>query len=372
MAEPILTSVVQSHLTDTSAVQLACALMNKADFKVRDALYQMNVRGTENHSTQTTAIRQQLQLLLFHPDWDKLMQSDPTGCHRRNGAAYAKALFKASPYVACQPSFMEPLLAIFQATQMAADRDIVEIMQIFERQRKASMSALLKLWKGPGALTALTTDSVGLEHIKRLDPHKVFATCLTFESRQIAFQAESRLAGFYDVTFVLSLTALTFREGDLNGLDMVEILRSNVIGLACCGLASKKGDIRALSAKILGSVIAIIGRIAFQEKTVVTRILRLLRHGVQPPIDLTKSSAPSRIPFVMAVFFAHALRATADPSSFLYPLISKFLLQRPTVDFNDVPMLYNLLYSAGQGSKKQRRWMARFIRDGVRSRAVSP
>jgi nucleolar pre-ribosomal-associated protein 1 len=267
---------------------------------------------------------------------------------------------------------MEPLLAIFQATQTAADRDIVEIMQIFERQRKASMSALLKLWKGPGALTAITTDSIGLEHIKRLDPHKVFATCLTFESRQSAFQAESRLSGFYDVTFVLSLVALTFREGDLNGLDMVEILRSNVIGLACCGLASKKGDVRSLSAKILSSAIAIIGRIAFQEKTVVTRILRLLRHGVQPPIDPSKSSAPSRIPFVMAVFFAHALRATADPSSFLYPLISKFLLQRPTVDFNDVPMLYNLLYAAGQGSKKQRRWMARFIRDGVRSRAVSP
>lgn len=299
------------------------------------------------------------------------MSSDPTGLHRSNVAAYAKALFQASAYVACQPSFMEPLLAIFQATQSSADRDIMEIMQIFEKQRKASITALLKLWKGPGAETAITSDTIGLEHIKRLDPQKVFATCLTFESRQAAFHTEQRLQGFYDVTFILSLAALAFREGNLNGLDMVDILRSNVLGLACCGLASKNGAIRALSAKVLACAIAVIQRVAFQEKVVVTRILRLLRHGVQPPADTNKSNAPSRIPFIMAVFFAHALRSTADPSSFLYPLISRFLLQRPTLDFNDVPMLYNLLYAAGQGSKKERRWMARFIRDGVRSRAVS-
>ncbi|KAJ9109209.1 hypothetical protein QFC21_000538 [Naganishia friedmannii] len=350
MAEPILTNIVQDRLGQQEAVNFACTLVNKADFK-------------------TSVIRQHLQLLLFHPELDKLLTNDPAGLHRSNVAAYAKALFQASAYVACQPSFMEPLLAIFQASQSSADRDIMEIMQIFEKQRKASITALLKLWKGPGAQTAITSDTIGLEHIKRLDPQKVFATCLTFESRQAAFHTEQRLGGFYDVTFILSLAALAFREGNLNGLDMVDILRSNVLGLASCGLASKKGAIRSLSAKVLACAIVVIQRVAFQEKVVVTRILRLLRHGVQPSDDTSKSNAPSRIPFIMAVFFAHALRSTADPSSFLYPLVSRFLLQRPTLDFNDVPMLYNMLYAAGQGSKKERRWMARFIRDGVRSRA---
>lgn len=35
VAEPVLTSIVQGHLTEGPAVQLACALMAKGDFKVR-------------------------------------------------------------------------------------------------------------------------------------------------------------------------------------------------------------------------------------------------------------------------------------------------------------------------------------------------
>lgn len=78
-----------------------------------------------------------------------------------------------------------------------------------------------------------------------------------------------------------------------------------------------------------------------------------------------------RVPFMMALFFAHALRTIGEPSSYLYPLVSAFLLRRPVMDFKDVPMLYDLLYAAGQGSKRERRWMVRFIRDSVRSRSVS-
>lgn len=78
-----------------------------------------------------------------------------------------------------------------------------------------------------------------------------------------------------------------------------------------------------------------------------------------------------RVPFMMALFFAHAFRTIGEPSSYLYPLVSAFLLRRPIMDFKDVPMLYDLLYAAGQGSRRERRWMVRFIRDSVRSRSVS-
>lgn len=74
---------------------------------------------------------------------------------------------------------------------------------------------------------------------------------------------------------------------------------------------------------------------------------------------------------MMAFLFAHAFRTIGEPSSYLYPLISAFLLRRPTMDFRDVPMLYDMLYAAGQGSKRERRWMVRFLRDSLRSRSVS-
>ena len=105
----------------------------------------------------------------------------------------------------------------------------------------------------------------------------------------------------------------------------------------------------------------------FQEHPAVYRLLSLLRHGV----DKDETGTLTRVPFMMAFFFAHALRVIGEPSSYLYPLISTFLLRRPTLDFNDVPMLYDMLYAAGTGSRRQRRWMVRFLKDSIRSRLVS-
>jgi nucleolar pre-ribosomal-associated protein 1 len=62
----------------------------------------------------------------------------------------------------------------------------------------------------------------------------------------------------------------------------------------------------------------------------------------------------------------HALRAVFNPSSFIYPLTARFLLQRPSLDTADVPMLYNLLYSSSDDHwKKERGWMIKFLADGM-------
>ena len=74
------------------------------------------------------------------------------------------------------------------------------------------------------------------------------------------------------------------------------------------------------------------------------------------------------------LFFAHALRALYSPASSLYPLTSRFLLQRPDFDPLDPPMLYSMLYSTLEGHsgskegnwKRERSWMLKFLADGMR------
>jgi len=64
---------------------------------------------------------------------------------------------------------------------------------------------------------------------------------------------------------------------------------------------------------------------------------------------------------------AHALRGIFYPSHFLYPHTSRYLLQRPELDRSDIPMLLSMLYSSSDDAKKERLWMLRLIRDGLRS-----
>ena len=72
-----------------------------------------------------------------------------------------------------------------------------------------------------------------------------------------------------------------------------------------------------------------------------------------------------RLPAFTTLLLAHAFRGIFYPSNFIYPLTARFLLQRPTLDPADVPMLYGMLYSSSDDWKKERAWIVRFLSDGI-------
>ena len=80
---------------------------------------------------------------------------------------------------------------------------------------------------------------------------------------------------------------------------------------------------------------------------------------------LSPSDDPPRLPSYTTLILAHALRGVFYPSNFIYPLTARFLLQRPELDPHDVPMLYAMLYSNTDNWKKERKWMIRFLADGM-------
>jgi nucleolar pre-ribosomal-associated protein 1 len=99
-----------------------------------------------------------------------------------------------------------------------------------------------------------------------------------------------------------------------------------------------------------------------QEKPLVLHILNIVR--TLGPTS-TAESFVSRIPSYTTLLLAHALRGIFYPSNFIYPLTARFLLQRPTMDPTDVPMLFSMLYSSGDDWKKERAWIFRFLADGM-------
>lgn len=129
---------------------------------------------------------------------------------------------------------------------------------------------------------------------------------------------------------------------------------------------------RRASLTLISNLYLAVREADFQEKDHLIMILDLLRDALDTSMAIQADSsaaalAASFLPTTTTLFIAHALRSVTTPSSFIYPVISHFLLQRAELDIGDVPLLYNLLYTASDKYKQERMWMLRFLRDVARS-----
>jgi nucleolar pre-ribosomal-associated protein 1 len=155
--------------------------------------------------------------------------------------------------VACQPNFVEPLLGLYGGTTSEADLAIFAVLRLFETYRKLSVASMFISWT-PKMITIDPAVRRSVDVLTSLDPSRVFGTCLAFDARRSSSndsKASTSDGSLYDVVFVLSLTAMVMKQGNLSGLDWVEILRSNVLGLAVCSLSSRRVEVRDTAAYIL-------------------------------------------------------------------------------------------------------------------------
>nr|XP_019048954.1 hypothetical protein I302_02734 [Kwoniella bestiolae CBS 10118]OCF27884.1 hypothetical protein I302_02734 [Kwoniella bestiolae CBS 10118] len=345
LAEPVITAIIQDRLHVEEAVKLAVTLARRVEMKA-------------------SFIRQQLQALLASSAYNRCIDSTCPASTRLNFIRLLHSLFSASTYVSCQPNFIEPLVPLYRGSLSESDRLILNMFQLFEGYRKLSISSILRYWSASGIIGS---GNRSFDALTSLDAQKVFATCQAYPLRRPlrgygkSDQNPENGEALYDPVFVMNLLASTMSEGTVTGLDWVEILRSNALGLTICGLSSRDKDLRAVAGYTLAKAYSLINKKPFYERNQLLYTLRILRHSIETP--------STRVPTLTSLFFAHALRSLANPSHFLYPLSSRFLLQRHVFDPTDTPMLYSMLYASGDGWKRERGWMIRFLKDGVRSEA---
>jgi nucleolar pre-ribosomal-associated protein 1 len=290
------------------------------------------------------------------------------------------ALFTANPYISCQPATVEQFLPLYRGTLASSDQRLLSLFQLFESYRHISTSSVLASWSGGPGQSARPFDA-----LTSLEPGKMLATALNFPLRKTLrgvheVTGNDAGEGLYDPAFVMALFASALAT-EMTGLDWVEILRTNVLGVAMAALSSRDHEMRSMAGyvlsattsyldvrlAILGMIHADVQRVAFQEKPQLVHILRLVRYSIPAP----SSASHPRLPVLISSFLAHVLRSLASPSSPLYPTTSRFLLQRPTLDTQDVPMLFGMLYASGEGHRRDRSWIVRLIKDATRSEAVS-
>ncbi|KAJ1022552.1 hypothetical protein NDA16_003541 [Ustilago loliicola] len=287
------------------------------------------------------------------------------------------------------------LMSFYGASLARNDRMLLSLFRKFEEECGHSFASLVQEWALPSSQQGGSTGSAGqdntLEALQSLDANIVFATCTEYprslplrnivasgyedaEEDTMPGQVYGRhtdAAQRYDPVFLSSLLAGVTAPGvKLSGLQWLSVFSTNVPGLVVCGFSSRCPDMRSACLTLISNLYLAVREADFQEKDHLIMVLDLLRDALDSATPLQDSDTPSPaafLPTTTTLFIAHALRSVVTPGSFIYPVISHFLLQRPELDVGDVPLLYNLLYTASDKYKQERMWMLRFLRDVARS-----
>ncbi|KAF8073491.1 ribosome 60S biogenesis N-terminal-domain-containing protein [Lyophyllum atratum] len=348
LVETVMGVVIQNHLAHLPGVKLITALVSNVHLK-------------------PAVVNRQLQSILQHPKFFKLCANPgPDSSVIRDAVVLLlHVLFHLHPTNTCQVTHVEPLVRIYRGTLSPADGRILSIFQLFEGERKVSTAALLSRWSStPNFLSGNS-----LEAIQSLDPILVLRTCLNFPGwRRLevlsAEKATSHEAQLYDPLFLILLFAQMLAENPPeSAFGWVELFRTNIVSLLIKALSSKDGAIRDVALCQIVALWKHLETADVQERSHVLYILTLLK-------DVLSSSTegpPRRLPSYTTLLLLHAARGVFYPSNFIYPITARFLLQRPGLDTNDVPMLYNMLYSSADDWKKERGWMIRFLANGMMS-----
>ncbi|KZT52357.1 hypothetical protein CALCODRAFT_92465 [Calocera cornea HHB12733] len=342
LVDPVLTAVIRSRFAVAEALELGAALCTQVGLP-------------------TDAVNRHLQSILQH---SQLKQASPVVSPRLHEAAVQliHTLCSAHPQTTFQPVQLRRIVALYGGSLSVADRTILNLLGLFEKQRSSTAMAVL------AAASKGSTSSRPGDLITALDAARMLKTCLAYPQwREFNSDKEKRKGwdrpDLYDPVYVLGLLGMVLSQEPLSGLDWVNICRTDVISLAICALASKHAKMRKVAVTLITATWMAIQEIDFFERDQLSYTLQLVRNA------LAWETEPERLPTFTVLLCAYAVHSLFHPAVLVYPHISRFLLQRPALDTTDVPLLYGMLYSSSDDWRRERLWIIRFIGNAMRSTA---
>ncbi|UZJ56956.1 hypothetical protein CBS101457_006276 [Exobasidium rhododendri] len=277
----------------------------------------------------------------------------------------------------CKGDLVTSAIRLYGGSLSTRDRRLLVVIQTFEEVNKTSVMPLIQHhWLVNGNPSLQPQNEIDLGILSRMTPNRLYETWLRFPRnrgyealRQSGYEGVSQgnkglLESVYDPVLVLSIVGeLLASKQSVSGLQWLELARTNALGVVVCCLSSRSKSSRCAALAILTKVHSSVQSAQFQEKDNLLLILDSVRNCYRSD-DVVDPLSPCPLPLTTTLFAAHSLRSLGIPSLYLYPLISRFLLQRPTPDPTDVPLLYNFLYSSAAQSttyKAERMFILRFL-----------
>ncbi|NWR70263.1 NPA1P protein, partial [Centropus unirufus] len=285
---------------------------------------------------------------------------------------------KLSPSV-CESSHLAVLLGAYGATLSTIDQKILLLLRLYEKNNQSLINSRILLW-GPAAVEHhKTCKSLGKslwqqpsmeEILCLLDREKMMKTILSYpqhrrllssqEIQESLYRDESvkSLDDFYDPCFLLQLfSELTRPECIVACHKFVEV---NALGLTVAALSSYDSNMRAAAYFVLASFRSHLEGARFQEKNQLLYLLDSVQNGIgQPNLRFT---------FSLTLYIARVAQQILKPEEHMYLKINRFLLSHQYLDLRKVPGFFQLFYSSDFEFKTERKWILRFLGEGLRDK----
>lgn len=229
---------------------------------------------------------------------------------------------------------LDTLLTSYGATTSFTDKLLLDILMTCERHSRSSLLTKLTMW-GPGtdkirqahmqAGTLLRTNAVSSDTLGLIDP-----TIMKYTFTHFSDATRDDCPPFpviYDPCFFLPLFANIISSGIA---DCRKLIDCNGVGLILVGMSSTDDSIRQVCYQMMDQFYILLEHAKFKEQGEVIFVLDLLRHSIT---DRSQKNAP-RVPLCISVCVAHTLSILLHPGHLMFSHISKWILQRPTLDFD--------------------------------------
>ncbi|WFD25127.1 hypothetical protein MNAN1_000090 [Malassezia nana] len=357
VAEPTLVAILHHRPLERGPLRLACALARAVTPPLRASVADRLVNA-----------------LLARAD---VVQAARVGPLRRVLVALLVRLAQPGEALS-SPTSLARMLYLYTGTLEVCDHALWALLE------RRGVHSALGAWKADSGTPPVPTDLVRegvLTALLSLEPRRTYAACVHMPRTAASVAHPSVEAdSAYDPWFVINLLAGAMWEREqqgqgahLTGLEWLAILRTGAVGVVLCALSTHRAALREQALQLLGKVYAALQATEFREKALALLVLERVRDCVPPPPPTSIRGAYTEVPWLptMPLLLAsHALRALAAPHQPLFPILFRFLLQRPLLDTSDVPLLYGLLHSTSNDAPAERAWMLRFLTDALHAHAL--
>ncbi|KAM0750489.1 hypothetical protein T439DRAFT_302525 [Meredithblackwellia eburnea MCA 4105] len=336
LLDPLVTAAVTRRLDKAEPIALSAALCLQCQWKPNEVTRHLNNVFASSHFKSLATPENQRQ--------------------RDFVIDLVVALGSSSLEAAAASRLVEKMMPLYGGSVAAKDVALVALFQQVELASGAPVGSAFRGWKP--ALDDVPLESTRLASVTALPASTLRRSWIqVMESRSGAWPVDQS-SSTYDPNFLLPFILRIIIEDELKGQDWVALLESGGLSLLVAALASSSRGTRLTARAGLAQACKKIEASAFKEKDEVLLVLNHCRKCIY-----NQEGEP--IPSLIALFLANCLHCITTPDSPLYPELSRFLLQRPTLDQRDVPMFYLLFYSASDEPRIDHHWLIQFLSEGL-------
>lgn len=259
----------------------------------------------------------------------------------------------------------------YSASMSETDQRLLHMMREFIRSVETK-EAIPILWGNAALEYRSTMKSLGPSldkevslkaFLEQIDPKRMSETLLQFPQRRSCEDVSVHEASYfvsspecYDPNYLLPVFIQILSPDKIVPMHLFVI--KGCLGFLFICLTSHHARNRLLAYRALNEFYSHLDSSHCSEKLELAYILDLL--------NASRNKDNQKLPFVVALFLARAVKVIAYPSDHMYLTVLNFLTAKPEIDLSNVPEFYRLFFSAGGQFRKEQNWILRLLRDGIR------